>query len=68
MKPWDRMIAAQRRKREPVTPDLGALVSAMTVAQVLAAVDAGELEVDEAIVAEQAGRARVTLLSALRDR
>lgn len=68
MRLWDRISAPRARRPEPVTADLGALVSAMTIAQVLAAVDAGELKVDEAIAAEQAGRARVTLLSALRDR
>lgn len=38
----------------------------MTIPQVLAAVDAGELTAEDAIAAELSGRARVTLLSALR--
>lgn len=62
--PWLAMYAGRGPAR--VTPSEA--VSTMTVADVLAAVDAGELTVAEAIAAEQAGRARVTLLSALRER
>jgi hypothetical protein len=40
----------------------------MTIAAVLAKVDAGELEVIDAIAAEKRGKARKTLLSALRAR
>jgi hypothetical protein len=43
-------------------------LSTMTIAAVLAAVDAGELDVIDAIAAEKRGKARKTLLSALRAR
>ena len=52
------------RRPAPVLPDL----AGMTIKQVLAAVDAGELTAAEAIAAEEADRGRVTLLDALRSR